>query len=227
MTPGCTRGWQTTRTCKYRCERVDGRIGCAGLFVSRGLPDERTGRQASQRATLHVDVGAELSARVRAAAAAGGRTPSEWTRELLQRELAQEAGSADTGHSAARVEASTPSSAAAPGRLVLDAELASLLHQVQSQGQFRTRPAALRLVLRHFIGQGSTPAAEPVDATPLKDGVAALMRSNHELLPIGKNINQIAKSLNAMQGGFRNTDTKNLQVFAHAVREHVEQAAGS
>ena len=181
-----------------------------------------TGRQASQRATLHVDVGPELSARVRAAAAAGGRTPSEWTRELLQRELAQEAASVDTGH---LQQTGPDASAAAPGRLVLDAELASLLQQVQAQGQFRTRPAALRLVLRHFIGQGSTPAAEPVDATPLKDGVAALMRSNHELLPIGKNINQIAKSLNAMQGGFRNSDTKNLQVFAQAVREHVEQAA--
>ena len=45
--------------------------------------------QPSQRATLHVDVGPELSARLRAAAAAGGRTPSEWTRELLQRELAR------------------------------------------------------------------------------------------------------------------------------------------
>ena len=182
-----------------------------------------TGRQASQRATLHVDVGPELSARVRAAAAAGGRTPSEWTRELLQRELAQEAVSADTGHQ--QLHSGPDASAAAPGRLVLDAELASLLQQVQAQGQFRTRPAALRLVLRHFIGQGQTPAAESVDATPLKDGVAALMRSNHELLPIGKNINQIAKSLNAMQGGFRNTDTKNLQVFAQAVRDHVEQAA--
>ncbi len=182
-----------------------------------------TGRQASQRATLHVDVGPELSARVRAAAAAGGRTPSEWTRELLQRELAQEAASADTAHQ--QVHPGPDASAAAPGRLVLDAELASLLQQVQVQGQFRTRPAALRLVLRHFIGQGQTPAAESVDATPLKDGVAALMRSNHELLPIGKNINQIAKSLNAMQGGFRNTDTKNLQVFAQAVRDHVEQAA--
>lgn len=182
-----------------------------------------TGRQASQRATLHVDVGPELSARVRAAAAAGGRTPSEWTRELLQRELAQEAASSDTGYQ--QIHQEPDASAAAPGRLVLDAELASLLQQVQAQGQFRTRPAALRLVLRHFIGQGQTPAAESVDATPLKDGVAALMRSNHELLPIGKNINQIAKSLNAMQGGFRNTDTKNLQVFAQAVREHVEQAA--
>ena len=181
-----------------------------------------SGRQASQRATLHVDVGPELSARVRAAAAAGGRTPSEWTRELLQRELAQEAASADTEH---QQQSGPDASAAAPGRLVLDAELASLLQQVQVQGQFRTRPAALRLVLRHFIGQGPTSAAEPVDATPLKDGVAALMRSNHELLPIGKNINQIAKSLNAMQGGFRNTDTRNLQVFAQAVREHVEQAA--
>ena len=181
-----------------------------------------TGRQASQRATLHVDVGPELSARVRAAAAAGGRTPSEWTRELLQRELAQEAASADTGY---QQQSGHDASAAVPGRLVLDAELASLLQQVQVQGQFRTRPAALRLVLRHFIGQGPTPSAEPVDATPLKDGVAALIRSNHELLPIGKNINQIAKSLNAMQGGFRNTDTKSLQVFAQAVREHVEQAA--
>ena len=181
-----------------------------------------TGGQASQRATLHVDVGPELSARVRAAAAAGGRTPSEWTRELLQRELRQEAAAADTGH---QQQSGPDVSAAAPGRLVLDAELASLLQQVQTQGQFRTRPAALRLVLRHFIGQGPTPAADAVDATPLKDGVAALMRSNHELLPIGKNINQIAKSLNAMQGGFRNTDTKNLQVFAQAVRDHVEQAA--
>jgi hypothetical protein len=183
-----------------------------------------TGRQASQRATLHVDVGPELSARVRAAAAAGGRTTSEWTRELLQRELAQEAASADPGHSQRR-SGPEASASAAPGRLVLDAELASLLQQVQAQGQLRTRPAALRLVLRHYIGKGSTPTAEPVDATPLKDGVAALMRSNHELLPIGKNINQIAKSLNAMQGGFRNTDTRNLQVFAQAVREHVEQAA--
>jgi hypothetical protein len=183
-----------------------------------------TGRQASQRATLHVDVGPELSARVRAAAAAGGRTPSEWTRELLQRELAQDAASADTGQSQLHTGPEV-SASAAPGRLVLDAELASLLLQVQTQGQFRTRPAALRLVLRHFIGQGSTPMAEPVDATPLKDGVAALMRSNHELLPIGKNINEIAKSLNAVHGGFRNTDTKNLQVFAQAVREHVEQAA--
>ena len=123
------------------------------------------------------------------------------------------------------MHAGPEASAAAPGRLVLDAELVSLLQQVQVQGQFRTRPAALRLVLRHFIGHGSTLTAEPVDATPLKDGVAALMRSNHELLSIGKNINQIAKSLNAMHGGFRNTDTRNLQVFAQAVREHVEQAA--
>jgi len=183
-----------------------------------------TGRQTSQRATLHVDVGPELSARVRAAAAAGGRTPSEWTRELLQRELAQDAASADTEQSQLHTGPEV-SASAAPGRLVLDAELANLLHQVQMQGQFRTRPAALRLVLRHFIGQGSTPTAEPVDAAPLKDGVAALMRSNHELLPIGKNIGQIAKSLNAMHGGFRDTDTKNLQVFAQAVREHVEQAA--
>jgi hypothetical protein len=187
-------------------------------------------KPTSHRARLAVDVGAELSARVRADAAAGGRTPSEWTRELLQRELAPQAASPDPGHSQWHMppEASTSS---VHGRLVLDAELVSLQQQVQTQGQFRTRPAALRLVLRHFLGQGQghgqsvRPTAEPVDTTPLKDGVAALMRSNHELLPIGKNINQIAKSLNAIHGGFRNMETRNLQVFAQAVREHVEQAA--
>ena len=183
--------------------------------------------QPSQRATLHVDVGPELSARLRAAAAAGGRTPSEWTRELLQRELARAGASADPERPVPGTKLPTLAPAqtqAAAGRLVLDAELATLLHQVQQQGQFRTRPAALRLVLRHFLGQGAA-TMQPVDAAPLKDGVAALMRSNHELLPIGKNINQIAKSLNAMQGGFRNSDTRNLQAFAQVVRDHVEQAA--
>ena len=175
------------------------------------------------RARLTVDVGPELSARVRAAAAAGGRTPSEWTRELLQRELPGEGVPAHAGHRQLHTWPEA-SAAAASGRLVLDEELATLLSQVQQQGQFRTRPAALRLVLRHFLGQGAV-TMQPVDATPLKDGVAALMRSNHELLPIGKNINQIAKSLNAMQGGFRNSDTRNLQAFAQVVRDHVEQAA--
>lgn len=183
-----------------------------------------SGKPSSQRSTLHVDVGPELSARVRAAAAAGGRTPSEWTRELLQRELAREAGSAGSPHPRPLTEPPAPTHAA-PGRLILDAELARLLQQVQVEGDFRTRPAALRLVLRHFIGQGSSRTTEPVDATPLKDGVAALMRSNHELLPIVKDINEIARSLNALDGRFRNTETKNLQVMAQAVRDHVEQAA--
>ena len=185
------------------------------------------GRQPPQRATLHVDVGTELSAQLRAAAAAGGRTPSEWTRDLLQRELAQHRAMARVpgdGSGASGAQSPFAHPAATPGRLVLDAELAWLLQQVQQQGQFRTRPAALRLVLRHFLGRGAAPP-QPVDATPLKDGVAALMRSNHELLPIGRSINQIAKSLNAMQGGFRNPDTKGLQAFAQAVREHVDQAA--
>ena len=184
-------------------------------------------RQSPQRATLHVDVGAQLSAQIRAAAAAGGRTPSEWTRDLLQRELAAHAAPDEQSTEAADrpgTQTPLPHAVAAPGRLVIDAELASLLRQVQQQGQFRTRPAALRLVLRHFLGQGAAPP-QPIDATPLKDGVAALMRSNHELLPIGRSINQIARSLNATEGGFRTVDTRSLQAFAQALRVHVDQAA--
>ena len=171
--------------------------------------------QPSQRATLHVDVGPELSARLRAAAAAGGRTPSEWTRELLQRELAS---------GGAPATSSTPVGVAKPGRVVLDSELASLLDQVRERGQFRTRPATLRLVLKTFLGQGLA-AAQRIDAAPLKDAVAALMRSNHELLPIGTNINQIAKSLHAMQGSFGAGDAARLASFAGSVRTHVEVAS--
>ena len=34
------RGCRTPQARNHRCERVESRIGCAGLFVSRGLPDE-------------------------------------------------------------------------------------------------------------------------------------------------------------------------------------------
>ena len=167
------------------------------------------------RSTLHVDVGAELKARLRAAAAALGRTPSQWTIELIQRELAS-AGAPATS--------STPAGATKPGRVVLDAELSSLLDQVRARGQFRTRPAALRLALKTFVGQ--EPAApQRVDAAPLKDAVAALMRSNHELLPIGTNINQIAKSLHAMQGSFGAGDAAQLASLAGSVRAHVDVAS--
>ena len=167
------------------------------------------------RATLHVDVGADIKARLRAAAAALGRTPSQWTLELIQRELA--AGDAPATSSALV-------GAAKPGRVVLDAELASLLDQVRERGQFRTRPATLRLVLKTFLGKELT-EPQRIDAAPLKDAVAALMRSNHELLPIGTNINQIAKSLHAMQGSFGAGDATQLASFAGSVRAHVDVAS--
>lgn len=167
------------------------------------------------RATLHVDVGSDLKARLRAAAAALGRTPSQWTLELIQRELASAAAPA-TG--------TTPVGVAKPSRVVLDAELASLLEQVRERGQFRTRPATLRLVLKTFLGHEPA-ASQRIDAAPLKDAVAALMRSNHELLPIGTNINQIAKSLHAMQGAFGAGDAAQLASFVGSVRAHVDVAS--
>lgn len=168
-----------------------------------------------QRSTLHVDTGPELSAQLRAAAASRHCTPSQWTRELIQRELAA------SSTSPAPAQHEGPGKSA---RLALDPELTALLNHIKTQGQFRSRPAALRMLLRAHAGQPAT-ANTPIDAAPLKDAVAALMRSNHELVPIGTNLNQIAKQLNALQGVFTTANAKQLTTFAGEVRAHVVKAA--
>lgn len=170
-----------------------------------------------RRSTFTVDLGAERKARLQAAAAALGLTPSQWTLELIQRELAS------AKPPAKKSEPPTPTPTQ-PARLVLDPELTQLLNAIKDQGQFRSRPAVLRMLLRSYNGQAPTPM-KPIDAAPLKDAVAALMRSNHELLPIGTNLNQIAKQLNALQGVFTTANAKQLTVFAGEVRAHVAKAA--
>jgi hypothetical protein len=175
-----------------------------------------------QRSTLHVDLGAQLSAGLRTAAAAIDRTPSQWTRELIQRQL--NAAASSPAPKPGQATGDKPARKARVGHMDLDAELASMLDEVTAQGHFRSRPAALRLVLRQFLGKGQA-VAVPIDAAPLKDAVAALMRSNHELVPIGTNLNQIAKQLNALQGVFKTADAKQLTVFVGEVRGHVDKAA--
>ena len=148
-----------------------------------------------------------------------------------------------------RVGASDHPGPAKAIRLAIDAPLAAELEAYKRRGQFRTRPAALRFALRaaqcaaHSLGdqgsghgarhgpdqhsgQGAKPSVSvTADPTPLKDAVAALVRSNHELAPIGTNINQIARLLNSMHTPLRDKQAKQLEVFVGEVREHVVQAS--
>ena len=182
----------------------------------------------NKRSSLHVDLGPDLESRLRAAAAAQGLTPSQWTRSAIQRGLqSSEKGGQQLAAPAAGL-ANKPDRA---GRLDLDTELTEMLEQIKTQGQFRSRPAALRLVLRQFLGQSTgqpsqdqaAPAA--IDPTPLKEAVTALMRSNHELVPMGRNLNQVAKSLNQQRVSVKVIDVMTLQDVSATLKAHIEQAA--
>lgn len=192
----------------------------------------------TRRSALHVDLGAELEAQLRAAAAAQCVSPSQWTRAAIQEGLLAGAPSAvtqlkaeapihpQTQEGASRAQASPKSERIS--RLDLDAELAQMLEAINTKGQFRNRPAALRLVLRQYLcqmqGQGqTTPAA--ADVAPLKDAVAALMRSNHELVPMGRNLTQVAKSLHQQRVSLRVIDVMKLEAVAKRLKEHVAQAS--
>lgn len=163
--------------------------------------------------------GAPVKARLLVASAASGRTPSQWTLELIRREL-------DAVESPAGGTHPTPADPTAkPGRVMLDAEVSALLDEAQARGKFRTRPAALRLVLTSFLNQ-QTPGTRPVDAEPLKDAVAALMRSNHELVSIGSRLADISRSAVADRTGpGRAQVAQQVQALAAEVRTHVDFAA--
>lgn len=172
----------------------------------------------ARRSTLVVDLGHELGQGLRAAAAAQGVTPSQWSRAVLQRAL--QGNDRDAG------QPGQPQKPERAGRLDLDVELAKMLETIKTEGQFRSRPAALRLVLRQFLGQGKGQVAPaPIDSAPLKDAVSALMRSNHELVPIGRNLNQVAKSLNQQRVSLRLIDEMTLQNAIAGVKAHIDQAA--
>jgi hypothetical protein len=50
----------------------------------------------------------------------------------------------------------------------------------------------------------------------------ALVKSNAILAPIGRNLNQVARSLNAYPGQMSNADRHNLAEVAHRVSEHLK-----
>lgn len=56
-----------------------------------------------------------------------------------------------------------------------------------------------------------------------KHEIEVLGQSNHELLAIGRNLNQIAKHLNAANGDMAGYDAQLVQDLAAAVRKHVSK----
>lgn len=139
--------------------------------------------------------------------AAAGIGPSTWIRELVRRELD---GKAPTPAANPVTPPSEP-----VYRAWLDASLTTKLDLLTERGGFRTRVAALRALLE---GVNLTAGSSPGEA------VRALGLSNHRLVAIGRNVNQIAKALHA-GGSAGAADRLVLDETVQAVHKHLDLAA--
>jgi len=130
----------------------------------------------SRASTVHVDLGEVLKADVLAAAAKAGATPSDWMRAALRRAADEQAAGDDltsskAGRSGLPVFPAGGSladqAASRPVAVHLAADDVALIDQVVEAAHFRTRPAAVRYVLRVVLGGGG----------PGLDALAQLPRS--------------------------------------------------
>ena len=168
--------------------------------------------QAVRRSVTSVDLG-EMKGRVVALSAAAGVGPSTWLRELVRREVE---GAAISG--AEPGDALVQACAAKPVyRAWLDANLTAGLDEVARRGGFRNRTAALRALVK---GVSASSAASSTG-----EAVRALGVSNHQLVVIGRNVNQIAKALHAAPGKTTAAERIELEEAVRAIHRHLDLAA--
>jgi hypothetical protein len=141
----------------------------------------------SRASTVHVDLGEVLKADVLAAAAKAGATPSDWMRAALRRAADDQTAGDDLSSSAA-ARSGLPvlpaggsladQSASRPIAVHLAADDVALIDQVVEAAHFRTRPAAVRYVLRVVLG-GGAPGLEALAQLPRS--IPVLAAANVEL----------------------------------------------
>lgn len=154
-----------------------------------------------------------MKERVAELSAAAGVGPSTWLRDLVHREVGR--GESVDSPPACDVVAEAPEHG--PYRTWLDAGLTAKLDLLMEANGFRTRPATLRALLEGVRVAGGGGAATG-------DAVQALGESNGRLVAIARNVNQIAKSLQA-GGRVLTADRIALDDAVRAIHKHVEVAA--
>lgn len=173
-----------------------------------------------RRACLSVDVG-ELKGLLEARSAAAGVRPSTWVREALQAALRPAEGQNGSAVLTEPVsdQAGEANSGASVYRARFDAAQAAKLDLIVARTGRRSRIKALYALL-----DGVQLGAE-ASAANLADAVQALARSNHELVAVGRNLNQVAKSLNAFPGKTSVADRMAIERVLATTRGHLEAAA--
>ena len=163
-----------------------------------------------RRLTTSVDLG-ELRARLVEVSAAAGLGPSTWIRELVRRELSTEGSAAIT-----KPDARLPATEGVY-RAWLDAELTTKLDVLTERGGFKTRVATLRALLKG-VNVGDSDVC-------VGDAVEALGVSNHRLVAIGRNMNQIARALHGAGGKATTADVLAIDDAQRAIQKHLDLAA--
>lgn len=191
----------------------------------------RAKRKQLRRHQVVVDAGPLREAAERAAQAAQ-TTLSAWVRNAIANELA----AGQTGHrtppqpsrqpippliTPAERDAQTAGTRppGKPLRLQLDPPTAERLEAYRQRGHFRSRPAALRFALH------AATAADAIDVAPLAAAVAALIKASADIGPIGNNLNQIARALNAAVGQVGQRELDHLNIFMPEVQRHLARAS--
>ena len=180
-----------------------------------------TRRPPKPRATAHIDLG-PLKGAIAAQSAAQRMTPSAWIRETLAARLATQdraALDAQAQPSADPTADPTPDYQA----LFTRAEAAKLDAIVVSTGR-RSRIAVLRALL-DGVDLGTQGQAPSTTGATLFDATEALRSSNFALVPVGRNLNQVAKSLNAYPGRTSTAERMTIEQTVSAVSKHLDRAA--
>ena len=184
-----------------------------------------TRRPPKPRATAHIDLG-PLKGAIAAQSAAQRMTPSAWIRETLAARLAtQDRAVLDTqAQPSAEPRAdSTPAPTPDYQALFTRAEAAKLDAIVASTGR-RSRIAVLRALL-DGVDLGTQGQAPSTTGATLFDATQALRSSNFALVPVGRNLNQVAKSLNAYPGRTSTAERMTIEQTVSAVSKHLDRAA--
>lgn len=166
-----------------------------------------------RRAIASVDLG-ELKLQAEQRSAAAGLTLSAWLRPLVQRAL--------TDHEPTGEPSASPSTAMPEGparRLWMDPDLAAQVDAMCQAGGFRTRVALLRALLAGHRGTTSDVASH------LGDAITQLTTSNFQLVGLGRNLNQIAKSLNTYPGKTTLAERRAIEQAVETIRAHLELSA--
>lgn len=150
----------------------------------------------------------ELKPRVLKVAETAGKRPSAWARDVI----------------AQAVQADPPSPAAAPAPNFANGESAKFTLQFEKSEHARlgelARAEGLTRAqwLRHRVRQPNAPVIPT-------EHVDALVQSNYQLAGLGRNLNQIARSLNAYPGRTTAAERAAIDQAVTAIRDHLAMAA--